>query len=213
MKIAPSVLTADFTNLESELKSIDNADFIHIDIMDGNFVPNISFGPAINRQIAEKSTVKLDVHLMVLDPIKWIDEFSHENVEYITVHYESNDFIKAIDLIRKNNKKVGITIKPNTPVSSIEPYLNVVDLVLIMSVEPGFGGQKFMPEMLDKVRLLKKLREDNNYNYIIEIDGGINKDTYLSAKEAGVDLAVVGSYLFNQKDRKATIDNLRKWES
>lgn len=212
MKIAPSVLTADFTNLESELKSIDNADFIHIDIMDGNFVPNISFGPAINRQIAEKSTVKLDVHLMVLDPIKWIDEFSHENVEYITVHYESNDFIKAIDLIRKNNKKVGITIKPNTPVSSIEPYLNAVDLVLIMSVEPGFGGQKFMPEMLDKVRLLKKLREDNNYNYIIEIDGGINKDTYLSAKEAGVDLAVVGSYLFNQKDRKATIDNLRKWE-
>lgn len=210
MKIAPSVLTADFTNLESELKSIDNADFIHIDIMDGNFVPNISFGPAINRQIAEKSTVKLDVHLMVLDPIKWIDEFSHENVEYITVHYESNDFIKAIDLIRKNNKKVGITIKPNTPVSSIEPYLNAVDLVLIMSVEPGFGGQKFMPEMLDKVRLLKKLREDNNYNYIIEIDGGINKDTYLSAKEAGVDLAVVGSYLFNQKDRKATIDNLRK---
>lgn len=210
MKIAPSILTADFTNLEKELKSISNADYIHIDIMDGNFVPNISFGPAINNQIANISSVKLDVHLMVLDPVKWIEQFSHENVEYITVHYESNDFTSALELIKANNKKLGLSIKPETSVESIKPYLKDLDLVLVMSVEPGFGGQKFMPEMLDKVRYLKELRTKHNYRYIIEIDGGINNQTYLDAKEAGVDLSVVGSYIFNQKDRKKVIDDLRK---
>lgn len=211
MKIAPSILTADFTDLKNEIKSISNADLIHIDIMDGNFVPNISFGPAINKQIAKISNIDLDVHLMVTNPLMWIDEFSLENVKYITVHYESQNFLESIKRIKENKKLVGITIKPKTKVNSILDVLKLADLVLVMSVEPGFGGQKFMPEMLDKVRELKRLREENNYNYQIEIDGGINNETIKLAKEAGVDISVVGSYLFNQTDRNKVIDNL-KWE-
>ena len=209
MKIAPSVLTADFTNLRKELKSINEADLIHIDIMDGNFVPNISFGPAITKQIAKISEVELDVHLMVKNPLMWIDEFSVPNVSYITVHYESENYLEAMNKIKENNKKVGLTIKPKTPVSAIEKHLKDLDLVLVMSVEPGFGGQKFMTDMLEKVRLLKKLREENNYKYIVQIDGGVNIDTYQAVKEAGVDVAVVGSYLFNQKDRNETMKKLR----
>lgn len=211
MKIAPSILTADFTDLKNEIKSISNADLIHIDIMDGNFVPNISFGPAINKQIAKISNIDLDVHLMVTNPLMWIDEFSLENVKYITVHYESQNFLESVKKIKENKKLVGITIKPKTKVNSILDVLKLADLVLVMSVEPGFGGQKFMPEMLDKVRELKRLREENNYNYQIEIDGGINNETIKLAKEAGVDISVVGSYLFNQTDRNKVIDNL-KWE-
>jgi ribulose-phosphate 3-epimerase len=209
MKIAPSILTADFTDLKNEIKSISNADLIHIDIMDGNFVPNISFGPAINKQIAKISNIDLDVHLMVSNPLMWIDEFSLENVKYITVHYESQNFLESIKRIKENKKLVGITIKPKTKVNSILDVLKLADLVLVMSVEPGFGGQKFMPEMLDKVRELKRLREENNYNYQIEIDGGINNETIKLAKEAGVDISVVGSYLFNQTDRNKVIDNLK----
>ncbi|WP_162140283.1 ribulose-phosphate 3-epimerase [Haploplasma axanthum] len=209
MKIAPSVLTADFTNLKNEIDSISDADLIHIDIMDGNFVPNISFGPAITKQISKVSNKNLDVHLMVLDPLNWIDEFSLENVEYITVHFESNNFLEALTKIRKNGKKVGLTIKPETSVSLISKYLKDVDLVLIMSVKPGFGGQKFIPESLNKVKELVDLREKNNYKYVIEIDGGINGETAPLVKKAGVDIAVVGSYLFNKKERNKEMEKLR----
>lgn len=209
MKIAPSVLTADFTNLKNELDSINKADYIHIDIMDGNFVPNISFGPAINKQIANNTKIPLDVHLMVLNPLDWIAQFAIEQVEYITVHYESNKFEEALKEIKKHGKKIGITIKPETKVDAIKPYLKDADLVLVMSVEPGFGGQIFMPEMLEKVRELKTLRTTNNYDYIIEIDGGINNETIKLAKDAGVDISVVGSYVFNQKNRNETIDSLK----
>ncbi len=211
MKIAPSVLTANFTKLAEEIKSIESADLIHIDIMDGNFVPNISFGPAITKQINDLTNINLDVHLMVLNPLDWVEKFAFDKVEYITVHYESNNFLEAINKIKTLNKKVGITIKPNTKVSEIKDYLKLADLVLIMSVEPGFGGQKFIPSSLDKVKELVELRTNNNYNYLIEIDGGVNKETAPLVKEAGVDISVVGSYLFNQKDRKKTMEDLR-WE-
>lgn len=209
MKIAPSVLPADFTNLKAEIDSINEADYIHIDIMDGNFVPNISFGPAINAQIGNITNVPLDVHLMVAEPIKWIDEFSTKQVEYITVHYEAKDFSKALDAIKANNKKTGLSIKPATTVASIKPYLKDLDMVLIMSVEPGFGGQQFMTNSLDKVRELVKIRSEENLDFKIEIDGGMNKETLPLAKAAGVDIAVIGSYLFAQKDRNKTMENFR----
>ena len=212
MKIAPSVLTANFTKLAEEIKSIESADLIHIDIMDGNFVPNISFGPAITKQINDLTNINLDVHLMVLNPLDWVEKFAFDKVEYITVHYESNNFLEAINKIKTLNKKVGITIKPNTKVSEIKDYLKIVDLVLIMSVEPGFGGQKFITSSLNKVKELVDLRIKNNYNYVIEIDGGVNGETASLVKEAGVDIAVVGSYLFNQENRKKTMEDLR-WES
>lgn len=209
MKIAPSVLTADFTNLEEEIKSIKEADLIHIDVMDGNFVPNISFGPAITRQINNVSEIDLDVHLMVLDPSKWIKDFSLDKVKYITVHYESNNYIEAMKLIKEENKKVGLSIKPETKVSEINKHLKDLDLVLVMSVEPGFGGQKFIESSLDKVKELVKLREENNYNYVIQIDGGVNDTTVDKVRDALVDIAVVGSYIFNQKNRTQTIKDLR----
>jgi len=209
MKIAPSVLTANFLKLEEEIKTISHADYIHIDIMDGNFVPNISFGPAICKQISNISKINLDVHLMVLDPLKWIDQFSFTNVEYITVHYEAYNFTRAMNKIRLNGKKIGLSIKPSTKIKEIEEFLHNVDLVLVMSVEPGFGGQKFMENSLKKVEKLVELRKKHNYNFLIEIDGGINDKTAVSAKNAGVDIAVIGSYLFNLKERNDEILKLR----
>lgn len=209
MKIAPSVLTADFTKLKEEINSINEADLIHIDIMDGNFVPNISFGPAITKQINDLSNVNLDVHLMVNDPSFWIDKFLFDKVEYITVHYESLNYLNALKLIKKHNKKVGLSIKPETKVSSIKKHLKDLDLVLVMSVEPGFGGQKFMNSSLDKVKELVKLRDELNLDFVIQIDGGVNDKTYKLVKDAKVDIAVVGSYVFNQKNRNKTMEELR----
>jgi ribulose-phosphate 3-epimerase len=209
MIIAPSILTADFTALDKELKKIESADFAHIDIMDGHFVPNISFGPNITKQINQISTLKLDVHLMVTDPVFWIDQFSFDKVEYITIHIESNDYRKAIENIKKNNKKVGISIKPNTPVEKIISMLNEIDLVLVMTVEPGFGGQSFMEPMMDKVKQLVNLRRELGLDFIIEVDGGVNDKTIEICRQSGVDMAVAGSYVFNHKDPKKAIEGLK----
>ena len=209
MIIAPSVLTADFTKLATELEKINTADYIHIDIMDGHFVPNISFGPAITKTINDISKLPLDVHLMVSNPVKWIDRFSLSNVEIITVHVESNQYLEAIDLIRKNGKKVGISIKPHTPIDEIIELLDQVNLVLVMTVEPGFGGQSFMADMMDKVKSLSSIRTKDNLDFIIEVDGGVNKDTIKTCQQAGVDMVVAGSYVFNHENPKEAIKSLK----
>ncbi|HPX71744.1 MAG TPA: ribulose-phosphate 3-epimerase [Acholeplasmataceae bacterium] len=210
MLIAPSVLTADFSKLKQEIESIDNADYIHLDIMDGNFVPNLSFGPHIAKTISNETEVPLDTHLMVLDPLKWINTFTIPGTEFITVHYESENFLEAIRLIKEKGIKAGLSIKPATEVEEIIEYLPFVDLVLVMSVEPGFGGQKFMPEAIGKISDLNRIRVEQGLNYLIEVDGGINDETIQQVRAVGADIAVVGSYLFNQKNRKKEIKELKE---
>lgn len=209
MLIAPSILTADFGKLKKEIDSIASADYIHLDIMDGNFVPNMSFGPHISKCIRNLTTIPFDTHLMVKRPLDWIDKFSLPQTEFITIHFESENYLEAIVAIRRKDIKAGLSIKPKTKVDEIKDILPLLDLVLVMSVEPGFGGQKFMPESLDKIKELKKIREESNLNFIIEVDGGINIETAQLVKTAGADMIVAGSHIFNQKDRKQAITNLR----
>ena len=209
MKIAPSVLTADFSKLIDELHSIDNADLIHLDIMDGHFVPNISFGPAIVKSIHDQTHLPLDIHLMVTDPLQWVPKFAFPQTKYMTIHVEANHVSEAIQAINKEHIGVGLSLKPKTPVRAIIPFINEVSLVLIMTVEPGFGGQSFMAEMMDKVKELVELRKKERLNFLIEIDGGVNDETIQIAKASGVDISVVGSFLFNQEDRRSQIEGLK----
>ncbi len=209
MKIAPSILTADFTNLAEEIRSVESADYLHIDIMDGHFVPNISFGPTITHQISKMSSLPLDVHLMVTNPVKWVDQFAKSKPQFITIHTEANRVAETIKSIKSHHIGVGLSIKPKTPVDDLLPFLDHVSLVLVMTVEPGFGGQSFIYEALDKVKELVKIRKANNYQFEIEVDGGINAETIKNCRDAGVDIAVAGSYLFNQKDRQKGISSLR----
>lgn len=209
MLIAPSILTADFNRLESEIQSIKTADYLHLDVMDGHFVPNISFGPHVLSGLKRITNIPLDTHLMITNPLDYIDLFVEIGSSFITVHVEANKVQESINRIKASGVKAGITLKPKTKLEMLYPYLDQVDLVLIMSVEPGFGGQKFMVDQLEKVRELVRLREIYHYHYMIEIDGGINGDTAKLAKEAGVDIAVVGSYVFNSKQRDEVIGSLR----
>ena len=209
MLVAPSILTADFTNLASEIDKISTADYIHLDIMDGHFVPNISFGPHISRKISKLSKIDLDVHLMVTDPLFWIEQFAFSNTRYITIHEEANQVSETIKKIKEQGIKVGISIKPNTSVYRIVPLLKEVDLVLVMTVEPGFGGQSFMENMMVKVKELVKLRNEKKLNYIIEVDGGISDKTIDLCKSSGVDMVVAGSYVFNHEDAKKAIESLK----
>ncbi len=210
MKVAPSILTADFLHLKQELKSIETADRFHIDIMDGNFVPNISFGPYITKLANNSTNVPLDIHLMVDWPDFWIDKFNLGNTYNITFHFEAkSDILKTIAKIKETGKKVGISIKPKTEVTEIHPLLKEIDLVLVMSVEPGFGGQNFIESALGKIKELKTYREKHGLNFEIEVDGGVDFSNIEKIKEAGADIVVAGSYIFNQKDRKAAINSLK----
>ena len=206
--ISPSMLSADFGNLERDTKMIDRsaAQWVHIDVMDGVFVPNISFGFPVMKPIRKATDKVLDVHLMIVEPEKYVRRFVEAGADYVTFHYEATDKIDfCIDEIHSAGAKAGISIKPATPTSVLKDILAKVELVLVMSVEPGFGGQSFMPESLDKVRELKALREELGLDFIIEIDGGISAKNAAVVFEAGCDAVVAGSAVFGAADPEAEI--------
>ncbi|MDY0316472.1 MAG: ribulose-phosphate 3-epimerase [Acholeplasmatales bacterium] len=209
MKVATSILTADFNNLTFEIESIKSSDYIHLDVMDGHFVPNISFGAPVLKDLKGITKVPLDTHLMIDNPSQYIDDFVKIGSTYITIHVETEDPLKTIKKIKDNGVKAGISLKPGTPIDTLFSLLPWVDLVLVMTVEPGFGGQSFMLDQMDKVKILDALRKKHNYNYVIEIDGGVNDKTISMVHGTGVDIVVSGSYILNQKDREKAILSLK----
>lgn len=212
VKIAPSLLSADFTCLKDEINKIETAQWIHYDVMDGHFVPNISFGHSILNDVSKITDMYLDVHLMISEPAKYIDNFIASKASLIVFHYEAvvkEEVDNLIDYIKNQHVDVGISIKPDTPVEEILPFLSKLDLVLVMSVEPGFGGQEFNPIALDKISTLAKLKKDHQYHYLIEVDGGINEITAKQCRQAGADVLVAGSYIFNSDDYAKAIESLK----
>lgn len=212
MIVAPSLLSCDFTHLADEAKQVVDygAEFLHIDVMDGHFVPNITMGPMIYKNLKGKVDAVFDVHLMISDPLYYAKSFIDAGADYLTFHYEAVDNVReVIDHIKNLGAKVGISIKPNTKVEVLEEYLKDLDLILVMSVEPGFGGQKFMDNSLGKIEYLRKQKESKNYKYLIEVDGGINLETAKLCKAAGVEVLVAGTYIFASNDRRKTIEGLK----
>ncbi len=206
--VSPSLLSANLCNLKNEMDNLVdcNADYAHVDIMDGVFVNNIAFGPSFVAALKKQSSLLLDVHLMISNPTFYIDKFIDAGSDIITIHVETIDekqFNIIEEKVHSNNRKLGITLRPSTDIDRIIPYLSKVDLVLIMSVEPGFSGQKFMPIGLDRLKYLSNLRKVNSYKYLLEIDGGIDNSNYKLCIDAGVDILVSGSYLFssNMKEK------------
>jgi len=202
-KLAPSILSADFSRLGEQVEMISKAgaEYVHVDVMDGHFVPNISFGAPIMKSLNQWETSPYDVHLMIENPDQYIADFVTEKTEFIVVHQEACRHLhRTIQNIKSHGVKAGVSINPATPVSTLECILGDVDLVLVMSVNPGFGGQKFIPETLEKIKQLDGLRKEKGYHYVIEIDGGISLDNAAIVKEAGCDIFVAGSAVFGAED-------------
>ena len=211
VKISPSILAADFSRLGEELVAIQNAgaDWVHIDVMDGAFVPNISFGALVYGSVRKHCSLLFDVHLMINEPIRYLDDFAKAGADLITIHVEATDRVEeTLTAIKDRKIATGLSIKPGTPVEAIREYLPLCDLVLVMSVEPGFGGQKFMPAAADKIRQLVALREELGLHDEIEVDGGINEQTAPVCIEAGVDVLVAGSAVFGKENYAEAISAL-----
>ena len=206
--IAPSVLAADFGHLECDVQMVDRSEaaWVHVDVMDGCFVPNISFGFPVLRAVRRATQKPLDVHLMIVEPERYIARFAHDGADWITFHLEATeDALHCVHLIRESGAKVGVSIKPKTPVESLRPILGEVDMVLVMSVEPGFGGQKFIPESLDRIRELRTMAEELNPELLIEVDGGISSENAHLLYEAGANVLVAGSSVFKAENPEAEI--------
>ena len=214
IQISPSILSADFSNLEKDIKKLETAgaDMIHVDVMDGHFVPNITIGPPVIKALRSKTLLPFDVHLMI-DPVhKYIKDFANAGADIITIHPEATPNLQeSIDEIKSYKKKVGISLNPDTKIDIVEDYLDKVDLILIMSVYPGFGGQKFISEVLEKIKRLKDLKDKKKLNFDIEVDGGINFSNFKSVIDAGANILVSGTTIFkeNDGDIKKNIDFLK----
>lgn len=213
-KISPSLLSADFSNLEKDIKMLEEAgaDLLHIDVMDGHFVPNITIGPVVVEAIKEVSAIPLDVHLMISDPDYYVNAFIDAGADYLTIHAESSPHIhRVVQKIRAGGIKAGVSLNPHTPISVLENILQDIDLVLIMSVNPGFGGQSFIPHSLEKIKKLKQFLQENNANHIeTEVDGGIKLDNIKEVSDAGCDIFVSGSGILKTENPAETISKMKQ---
>ena len=214
IQISPSILSADFSQLGKEIKRLEDggADLIHVDVMDGHFVPNITMGPPVIKSLREYTKLPFDVHLMISPVHKYIKNFADAGSDIITIHPEATDDLKkSINLIKELNKKVGISLNPNTEIEIIKKYLAEIDLILIMSVYPGFGGQKFIPDVMNKIKMLNQIRKERNFEFKIEVDGGINFSNSKNVINAGADILVSGTTIFkeNNGNIKKNIETLR----
>lgn len=213
MKIAPSILSSDFSRLGEEIQMLNesSADLVHIDVMDGMFVPNITIGPCVIKSLRKYSSLPFDVHLMIQEPHRYIKDFANAGADIITIHVEAESNIhETLKLIKSFGIKTGLSVKPNTSIETVFPYLEILDMVLVMTVEPGFGGQTFMSDMMHKVTICKTICQKQNLNVEIEIDGGINEDTIVISKQYDVDICVAGTAVFKAKDPKLAIENLKQ---
>ena len=212
VKIAPSILSADFSRLGEDILSVSSAEYLHFDVMDGIFVPNISIGIPVLASVRKFTDMTLDVHLMITEPVRYVRRFAENGADIVTFHVEADAperIAEAIKEVRDCGKKVGLTVKPGTPASALLPYIDELDLALVMTVEPGFGGQKFMADMLPKIEMLRREIDCRGLSCELEVDGGINPDTARLCIDAGADVLVAGSDVFKAADRAARIAQIR----
>jgi len=212
VKIAPSILSADFANLERDIQRIEAADYVHVDVMDGMFVPNISIGIPVVASIRKVTEMPLDVHLMIVEPVRYVEQFCDAGADLVTVHVEADteeNIHAAIDRIHAKGKRAGVVLKPKTPAEAVLPFLEKVELVLVMTVEPGFGGQKFMADQMPKVSAIRALLDERNPACELEVDGGVAPDTCRTCIDAGANVLVAGSAVYKAADIPARIAELR----